>query len=561
MSVNLVTRNVGGSRRRFTGTCPGASPSCHLRPGDVPCSSPAGPSRAAWGPPWSPPPSASPSPAPATACCSSTWPATCPPRSACPSPTAPASTEWLAAGADVPADGLGRIELSAGPGPRPCSPGAGARSARPPGSRRWSPPSTPPPAGGRRLRRARRRASPTGRSSPPGHPLAARDPALLPRPAPGRRPARCARRAWCWSPSPAGRSTGADVEEVVGAPVRAEVRGRPRRGPGRRRRPAGQPPAPQPRARALPPCRLSGADLEDAGPPSPARRRRGRHATPIGVDRALAAGGARCSPAPSAPAVADRVRRPGSSGLGPLEPLLADPAVTEVMVNGPGPVWVERDGCLARTDGGRSTRRPSSTWSSGSSRRSGSGPTARRPLVDARLADGSRVNVALPPLAVDGPYLTIRRFRRPRVTLADGRPAEVDALLVEAGRRPAPTSSWSAVPARARPRCSTRSAAQIPDGRADRHRRGRRRAGPARGPRRPPRGPAGQRRSGRRGRHPGPGAQRPAHAARPHRRRRGPGRREPRPAPGDEHRPRRLAVDLPRQRPGRRRSSAWPRWR
>ncbi|HET9555642.1 MAG TPA: ATPase, T2SS/T4P/T4SS family, partial [Actinomycetota bacterium] len=56
------------------------------------------------------------------------------------------------------------------------------------------------------------------------------------------------------------------------------------------------------------------------------------------------------------------------------------------------------------------------------------------PLVDARLPDGSRVNVALPPLAVDGPYLTIRRFRSRRITLAEACPHGVDVLLDRAVR-------------------------------------------------------------------------------------------------------------------------------
>jgi pilus assembly protein CpaF len=100
-----------------------------------------------------------------------------------------------------------------------------------------------------------------------------------------------------------------------------------------------------------------------------------------------------------------------SLGLGPLEPLLADPAVDEVMVNGPGRVWVERRGTLERTE---------VAFASEAELRHAIerilAPLGRRvdeaePLCDARLADGSRVNVALPPLALDGPLLTIRRFR------------------------------------------------------------------------------------------------------------------------------------------------------
>jgi len=100
-----------------------------------------------------------------------------------------------------------------------------------------------------------------------------------------------------------------------------------------------------------------------------------------------------------------------SLGLGPLEPLLADPAVDEVMVNGPGRVWVERRGRIEATG---------ASFADESQLRHAIerilAPLGRRvdeaePLCDARLADGSRVNVVLPPLALDGPLLTIRRFR------------------------------------------------------------------------------------------------------------------------------------------------------
>ena len=105
------------------------------------------------------------------------------------------------------------------------------------------------------------------------------------------------------------------------------------------------------------------------------------------------------------------------NGLGSLEPLLADPVISEIMVNGGGQVWVERDGRLGRTELvideptllqiierivgplGLSVDRVS-------------------PIVDARLVDGSRVNAIVRPLAVDGPCLTIRRFGARRIDLA-----------------------------------------------------------------------------------------------------------------------------------------------
>ena len=104
-----------------------------------------------------------------------------------------------------------------------------------------------------------------------------------------------------------------------------------------------------------------------------------------------------------------------SFGLGPLEPLLADPDVDEIMVNGAGPggaVWVERGGRLMRTDiafaGDAELRHAIERILAPLGRRA----DEAEPMVDARLPDGSRVNVVLPPLAVDGPVVTIRRFRQ-----------------------------------------------------------------------------------------------------------------------------------------------------
>ena len=101
-----------------------------------------------------------------------------------------------------------------------------------------------------------------------------------------------------------------------------------------------------------------------------------------------------------------------SFGLGPLEPLMSDPEVDEIMVSGLAPVWVERGGRLEPT----SVRFDSDDALRHAIERI-LAPVGRRvdesqPLADARLPDGSRVNVVIPPLALDGPSLTIRRFRR-----------------------------------------------------------------------------------------------------------------------------------------------------
>ncbi len=97
-------------------------------------------------------------------------------------------------------------------------------------------------------------------------------------------------------------------------------------------------------------------------------------------------------------------------GLGPLEELLADPAVEEVMVNGHDCVYVERRGRIESTD----VRFPSEQALRDAIERILT-PLGRRvdelsPMVDARLEDGSRVHVVIPPLSVDGPAMSIRRF-------------------------------------------------------------------------------------------------------------------------------------------------------
>src|SRR5919202_1279035 len=108
-----------------------------------------------------------------------------------------------------------------------------------------------------------------------------------------------------------------------------------------------------------------------------------------------------------------------ATGLGPLEPLLSDPRVDEVMVNGAEEVWVERGGRIEPT----SVRFGTEAELMHSIERI-LAPLGRRvdeasPLCDARLPDGSRVNVVIPPLSLCGPCLTIRRFRRGGFTLRD----------------------------------------------------------------------------------------------------------------------------------------------
>ena len=110
---------------------------------------------------------------------------------------------------------------------------------------------------------------------------------------------------------------------------------------------------------------------------------------------------------------------PPVSPSGPLAALLADERVTEIMINGPREIFVERGGRLEATDARFETSEELIALI-----RSIAGTAGRviddvQPMLDARLADGSRANAILPPLAVRGPYLTIRRFPAKRLSAED----------------------------------------------------------------------------------------------------------------------------------------------
>ena len=120
-------------------------------------------------------------------------------------------------------------------------------------------------------------------------------------------------------------------------------------------------------------------------------------------------------------------------GLGQLDDLLADETVTDVLVNGPGRVWVEAAGEVRATDVvldaadvHQLVERVVAPLGLRADRRS--------PLVDARLPDGSRVHIALPPLAVDGPYVTVRRFAARTLPLTAFTSSEIAQRLVGAVR-------------------------------------------------------------------------------------------------------------------------------
>jgi len=128
-----------------------------------------------------------------------------------------------------------------------------------------------------------------------------------------------------------------------------------------------------------------------------------RHALPTGIDRQGI----------------ERQLLQEAVGRGVLEDLLSDDSVTEIMVNGPNAVFIERAGRLAlapvRFSSARALSRVIERLLSDSGRRVDEG----MPMVDARLADGSRLNVIICPLALNGPALTIRKFARHALSLED----------------------------------------------------------------------------------------------------------------------------------------------
>jgi pilus assembly protein CpaF len=97
-------------------------------------------------------------------------------------------------------------------------------------------------------------------------------------------------------------------------------------------------------------------------------------------------------------------------GHGPLEPLLADPTVSDILVNGPRQVYVERFGKLELTEAQFNDDAHLMNIIDRIVSAVGRRVDESSPMVDARLKDGSRVNVIIPPLALDGPILSIRRF-------------------------------------------------------------------------------------------------------------------------------------------------------
>jgi pilus assembly protein CpaF len=104
---------------------------------------------------------------------------------------------------------------------------------------------------------------------------------------------------------------------------------------------------------------------------------------------------------------------------GPIEPLLTDDTVSEIMINGPYDVWLERDGLLAKTDHAFNDESHLRRIINKMVGQVGRRIDESSPMVDARLPDGSRVNAIIPPLSLTGPLVTIRKFHHKRFFLDD----------------------------------------------------------------------------------------------------------------------------------------------
>lgn len=120
-------------------------------------------------------------------------------------------------------------------------------------------------------------------------------------------------------------------------------------------------------------------------------------------------------------------------GLGPLEPLLADPDVNDILVNGASSVWIDRNGQLAETEIRFQDDNHLLHVINRIVSRVGRRVDESSPIVDARLPDGSRVNAIIPPLSIEGPILSIRRFRPNPFSLRD---------LIEKGTLSAPMAEF-----------------------------------------------------------------------------------------------------------------------
>jgi len=105
--------------------------------------------------------------------------------------------------------------------------------------------------------------------------------------------------------------------------------------------------------------------------------------------------------------------------LAPIAALLADPEVSEIMINGPNAIYVERRGAIVRTEHTFGNTRALMSALCGVAQYVGRAVNEQQPILEARLPDGSRLEAVLPPAAPDGPIVSIRRMLRSTVTLDD----------------------------------------------------------------------------------------------------------------------------------------------
>ena len=242
-------------------------------------------------------------------------------------------------------------------------------------------------------------------------------------------------------------------------------------------------------------------------------------------------------------------------GYGPLEPLLARDDIADIMVNGSGTTYIEVKGKIQKTGIRFRDNQQLLNICQRIVSQIGRRVDESSPICDARLPDGSRVNVIVPPLAIDGPALTIRKFKKDKLTLEQ----LVRFGTHHAGRRRHPQGHRPLPrqhPRVRRHRLRQDHAAQLPHPvhrrrRAHHHLRGRGRIATPAAAHRAAGNPPAQPRRRRPGHHARPGQELPAHAAGTDHRRRGARTRGVRPAAGDEHRPRRLDGHAARQHPAR----------
>ena len=107
----------------------------------------------------------------------------------------------------------------------------------------------------------------------------------------------------------------------------------------------------------------------------------------------------------------------GLVGFGPLQSLLDDPTISEVMVNGPNMVFIEQNGKILQTDIHFENDDAILRIIDKIILPLGRSIDADNPTVDARLPDGSRVNAVIPPIAIDGPSITIRKFMKDKLSM------------------------------------------------------------------------------------------------------------------------------------------------